>query len=142
MPAEALLDHYRKRGTAEMRQGEFKDVLDPALSCTQRPKSHVGGRTPKRRTPSGDPMKRNEATLLLHALAYNLMNAGRTLMSRATGEGVSLRRFREQVLKVAARFCLTGNRVVVVIAQSAVPLWRGILRRLSRLRFVPEPAPG
>ncbi len=140
LTARELLEHYRQRGTAEMRQGEFKDVLDPALSCTQRPKSHYGGRVPKRRYPSGDPMARNEATLLLHALAYNLMNAARRLMSRATGQGVSLRRFREQALKVAARFCLTGNRVVMVIAKSAAPIWSGILRLLSRLRFVPEPA--
>jgi hypothetical protein len=139
VPAEDLLEHYRQRGTAEMRQGEFKDVLDPALSCTQRPKSHYAGRAPRHRTESGDPLARNEATLLLHGLAYNLMNAGRRLMAAATGQGVSLRRFREQALKVAARFCLTGHRVVVVVAKSAASLWSGILRLLSRLRFVPEP---
>lgn len=142
MSGEELLEHYRQRGTAEMRQGEFKDVLDPALSCTRRPKSHYQGKVPKTRTESGDPMARNEATLLLHALAYNLMNFARRLMSSALKQGVSLRRFREQALKVAARFCLTGSRVVMVVAKSVAPIWLGILRLLSRLRFVPEPSSG
>lgn len=139
--AEELLELYRQRGTAEMRQGEFKDVLEPALSCTQRPKSHYAGRVPRKRTASGDPMARNEAVLLLHALAYNLMNAGRQMIAAATGQGMSLRRFREQVLKVAARFCLTGRRIVVVVARSAAPLWAVLLRRLARLRLYPDPAP-
>jgi hypothetical protein len=37
---DLLLEHYREWGTAEGHMGELKDVLAPALSSTNRPKSH------------------------------------------------------------------------------------------------------
>jgi hypothetical protein len=40
MSRREVLDHYRQRGTAEGHMGELKDVLAPALSSTNRPKSH------------------------------------------------------------------------------------------------------
>ncbi|REC58253.1 IS1380 family transposase [Rhodosalinus sediminis] len=46
MSRQEVLDHYRERGTAEGHMGELKDVLAPALSSTNRPKSHWRGRRP------------------------------------------------------------------------------------------------
>ena len=57
-------------------------------------------------------------------------------------ENAQARLFRDVAGRANQALAAAADRVVVVIAQSAVPLWRGILRRLSRLRFVPEPAPG
>ncbi|QRK13563.1 transposase [Archangium violaceum] len=46
MPAQALLEHYRQRGTAEGHFGELMDVLAPALSSARRPKSKYRGSRP------------------------------------------------------------------------------------------------
>lgn len=137
MPAEALLALYRRRGLAESHFGEWKDVLDPALSCTTRTKTHYRGKAPRRRTPSRDPFACNEVILLLHALAYQLMHTGRCLAATAADEGMSLRRYRETVLKVAARITLHGRRVLVTIAKSAVGLWNSLTRSLRSLRPAP-----
>ena len=45
---EDILEFYRARGTMEAHLGELIG-LDPALSSTLRPKSHVGGRAPEAR---------------------------------------------------------------------------------------------
>jgi len=57
MSAEALLELYRERGTAEGYYGELKSVLDPALSSSPRQKSHYRGAAPERclRAERGDP---------------------------------------------------------------------------------------
>jgi hypothetical protein len=47
MSRQEVLEHYRERGTAEGHMGELKDVLAPALSSTNRPKSHWHGRKPR-----------------------------------------------------------------------------------------------
>ena len=52
MNGQALLDDYRQRGKAEGHIGELMDVLDPALSSTNRATSHVGGKKPKTAAPS------------------------------------------------------------------------------------------
>jgi len=54
MPAEALLTHYRQRGTAEGHFGELMDVLAPALSSAKRLKSNYQGHPPVRRSVSID----------------------------------------------------------------------------------------
>ena len=56
-------------------------------------------------------------------------------MAKATGEGWSLQRFRERLLKVAARVLLHGRRVTVVIAQGAAPLWRSLWEQLAHLTW-------
>jgi hypothetical protein len=132
---EALLEHYRERGTAEGHLGELMNVLAPALSCTTRQKRHYRGRRPKRRTPPGNPFAANEATLLLSCLAYNLLNTARLLMEKQTQQGWSLRRLRERVLKVAARVVLHGRRVVVVLESAVAASWSRLLEALSRLRW-------
>lgn len=133
--ADRLLALYRQRGTAEGYFGEIKDVLDPALSSSPRPKSHYRQSEPERRYASGDSFVRNEVLLLLNLLAYNLGHAVRTLVERATGEGVSLRRVRERVLRVAGRVLVHGRRATLVVAESAVALWSSLWRRLAALHF-------
>jgi len=135
MPAGELLALYRDRGTAEAHQGEWKDVFDPALSSSPRPKSTYGGQEPARRYASGDSFAINEVRLLLDALAYNILHVGRTLMEKATGEGWSLRRLRERVLRVAARVLVHGRRATLVIAEAASHLWCSLWSKLSRFQL-------
>jgi hypothetical protein len=132
-PAEALLEHYRQRGTAEGHFGELMDVLAPALSSAPRPKSTYRGKAPERRSVPIDAFANNEVRLLLNALAYNLVHAARVLLEQATGEGWGLRRVRERVLKVAARVLLHARRVVLVIGQESASLWRKLWSRLGVL---------
>jgi len=49
MDAEALLEHYRQRGTAEGYLGELMNVLRPSLSSSPRPKGHYRGEEPRKR---------------------------------------------------------------------------------------------
>lgn len=133
MSAEALLDLYRDRGTAEGHFGELMDVLNPALSSSPRPKSHYRGREPANRFASGDSFAQNEVLLLLNALAYNVAHTARALLVNQLREGWSLRRFRERVLRVPSRVLIHGRRVVFVVAQSVAPLWHALWTSLARL---------
>jgi len=133
MSAEALLEMYRKRGTAEGHLGELMSALDPALSSSPRPKKTYAGHQPARVTDSVDAFAVNEVRLLLNAWAYAAMHVCRTLLEKATGEGWSLMRVRERVLKVAARVLVSGRRVTFVIAQTSESLWRGLWHELGRL---------
>ncbi len=65
-----VLAHYRERGKAEGHMGELKDVLAPALSSTNRAKSHRRGKTLKSKTPAVDArrLQRGEAADLLPRL--------------------------------------------------------------------------
>jgi hypothetical protein len=136
MSGEALLDLYRDRGTAEGHFGELMSVLDPALSSSPRPKTHYRGAAPRQRTEPGDAFAQNEGRLLLNALAYNVVHAVRVLVETATGEGWSLRRVRERVLRVAARVLVHGRRVVLVLGDGAAALWARLWARLVRVRLV------
>jgi len=49
-----VLAHYRERGKAEGHMGELKDILAPALSSTNRAKTHWRGKTPKSTTTAVD----------------------------------------------------------------------------------------
>lgn len=130
MDAAALLAMYRQRGTAEGHMGELMSVLDPALSSSPRPKSHYRGEVPQTRSPSGDSFEQNEVRLLLNVLAYQVVHAARVLLETATNEGWSMRRFRERVLRVAARVLIHGRRAVLVIARSAARVWEMLWRKL------------
>jgi hypothetical protein len=132
---EALLERYRQRGTAEGHMGELMDVLDPALSSAPRQKSHYRGAEPAKRFTSGDSFAQNEVLLLLNMLAYEIVHATRVMIEAATGEGWSLRRVRERVLRVAARMLIHGRRATLVIAESAAVLWQALWPRLTALRW-------
>ena len=132
VPAGDLLAHYRQRGTAEGHFGELMDVLAPALSSTPRTKRHYrGGPLPV--LPSGiDAAARNEAVLLLHLLAYEVMHAGRRVMEIATGTGWSLRRFRERILRVGGRVLIHARRVTLVVTETAAQYWAALWPRFER----------
>jgi Transposase DDE domain group 1 len=135
MPAEALLAHYRQRGTAEGHFGELMDVLAPTLSCTPRTRRRYRG-TPLPALPTGiDAVARNEALLLLHLMAYEVMHAGRRAMEIATGTGWGLRRFRERVLRVGARVFLHARRVTLVITETAARHWAALWPRFERFAW-------
>jgi hypothetical protein len=135
MPAEDLLELYRERGTAEGYYGELKSVLDPALSSSPRQKSHYRGAVPEKRTAAGDAFAQNEVILLLNALAYNLAHAARALMEKASGEGWSLMRLRERVLRVAARVLVHGRRATLVIGRASAELWQALWSHLATWRY-------
>jgi hypothetical protein len=136
MDGAALLDMYRESGTAEGHMGELMSVLEPALSSSPRPKSHYRGRVPEKRFPSGDSFEQNEVILLLNVLAYQVAHAARVLLESATHEGWSLKRFRERVLRVAARVLVHGRRAVLVIGRSSAQLWEMLWKKLRFLRVV------
>lgn len=134
-PAAGLLEMYRERGTAEGHQGELKDVFDPALSSTTRPKSHYRGAEPKRRATPVEAFEVNEVRLLLNCLAYNLMNAARDVLCRTTRDAWSLRRLRERVLRVAARVLVHARYVTVVISESVASVWSKLCHGLRLLEL-------
>jgi hypothetical protein len=135
MDGAALLAMYRERGTAEGHMGELMDVLDPALSSTPRPKSHYRGE-PIDRGPVSDAFAQNEVLLLLNVLAYDVVHVARVLLETASGEGWSLRRARERVLRVAARVLVHGRRAILILGGAAARLWRALWSRLRRLQYV------
>jgi hypothetical protein len=139
MPGAKLLDLYRKRGSAEALMGEWMNVIAPALSSARRPKSHYRGAVPEERTESGDPFAINEAILLSSALAYNLAHGLRLLAAEETGEGWSLQRLRDRVLKTAVRVLVHARRATVVVAASSAAIWSKLWHRLARLHPIPEP---
>ena len=133
MPAENLLPLYRQRGTAEGHMGELMDVLAPALSSTTRPKSAYRGDEPKRRYPAGDPFSINEVRLLLNCLAYNTVHVARAIVEDETGDGWSLRRVTERVLRVAARVIVHAGYATVVIGRATANAWSALTAGLHRL---------
>jgi hypothetical protein len=132
VPAAELLAHYRQRGTAEGHFGELMDVLAPALSSTPRSKRHYRGSPLPALPTSLDAVARNEALLLLHLMAYELMHAGRRMMEIATGTGWSLRRFRERVLRLGGRVLIHARRITLVIAETAARHWATLWPRFER----------
>lgn len=135
MDAEALLELYRERGTAEGHQGELMSVLEPALSSAPRTKRHDRGKPPKKVYPQADSFAHNE--VLLNMLAYNLLHAARVLLGAGTSEGVRIKRLRERVLRIPARLLLHGRRAVLVICQSAAALWQTRWQRLMAFQAAP-----
>ena len=95
--------------------GELKDVLAPALSSTNRAKSHWRGKTLKSKTPAMDAFACNEVRLLVSCLAYEVMHIARRAMAMATGTGWSLRRLRERVLRAGARLLISGRRMTLAL---------------------------
>ena len=133
-PGAALCQEYRQRGTAEGHMGEVMNVLRPALSSSPRPKSHYQGSQIERQYPSGDSFAINAALLMLNLLAYNVMHTVRVIIEDKTGEGWSLMRLRERVLRVAARVLIHARRAILVIGASAAGFWRCALSGLAGIR--------
>jgi len=74
-------------------------------------------------------------------MAYNLMHAVRTLLESVTGEGWSLQRMRERVLKVPARLLLHARRVTVILLPAAAAIWSLLARALRGWGWEPLPVP-
>ncbi len=140
---EQILEFYRDRGTMEAHLGELAG-LDPTLSSTLRPKQHIHGQTPRRRGTGriglDAAVRANEATLLLYAHAYNLLNAARRVLASQIAPdqriGLRLSTLRVLLLEVAARFIISGRRIIVALDRSAAKMWTAFWRGLRRLRSV------
>jgi hypothetical protein len=133
VPAEQLLERYRQRGTAEKDFGEWKQALDVSLSSSPRPKGHYRGSEVRAPYTEPDSFAANEARLLLSLIAANLMHAATALLERGETARPSRERFRQLVLKTAARVVLSGRRITFVIESSRAALWRRCVRELDRL---------
>ena len=121
-PPETVLARYRKRGKAEAHMGELKSALDVHLSSTDRGASTVQ-----------QVMARNQANLLLSLYAYQVLHGLRCLLERQTRQGWSLRRMREQVLKVAATLTVHARRITMHLGDAADKWWPTLLKGLPRL---------
>lgn len=133
MSADDLVPHYRQRGTAEGYFGELMDTIQPALSSNKRPKrTYRGRRLPvvKRKNLS---FFVNEVRLILAALAYNLAHAVRSVAETALGAGMTIKRVRERLLKIASRFTLHARRVTVIVTDEVRAVWETVWRSLRRL---------
>jgi len=133
VPADQLLERYRKRGTAEKDFGEWKQALDVSLSSSPRPKSHYREREVGTPYTEPDSFAANEVRLLLSLIAANLMHAASALLERGEAARPSRERFRQLVLKTAARLVLSGRRVTFVIESSRAAVWRRCAREMDRL---------
>ena len=130
-----VLAHYRERGKAEGHMGELKDVLAPALSSTNRAKSHWLGKKLKSKTPAVDAFACNEVRLLIACLAYQVMHIARRVLAKATGTGWSLRRLRERVLRAGARLVISGRRMTLALSSAAAPFWSVLWPPLMALHW-------
>jgi len=123
---EQILALYRRRGKAEGHMGELKDVIGTSLPCTSRG-----------RASAATVLARSQALLSLRLLAYELLHTLRAQLAAATGDGWSLRRLRERVLKAAARLQRHARRLHVILERRAARLWRLLLRQQARWRLAP-----
>jgi hypothetical protein len=120
------------------REGDLlldRFFLAPALSSTNRAKSHLRGRAPKFRTPAIDAFACNEVCLLIACLAYQVMHIARRAMEKATGTGWSLRRLRERMLRVGARLAVSARRMTLALSAAAAPFWAALWLRIIALHW-------
>lgn len=125
-PAEAILAHYRQRGTSEARFGEFKSRLEPKLSCTSQQEADAA-----------DAWSANASTFQLYLLADGLLHLVRWIIkSKLSSDGSlpKLMRVQRWLVDVAARVTTSARRVRIHVAQSARDLWAWALTRMGRLR--------
>jgi hypothetical protein len=133
MQGRTLLEHYRQRGTAEKDFGEWNQALDLSLSSTPRPKAEYRGGAIERSYAPIDGFAVNEVRLLLSLMAANLMHAGAALVERSVTARMSRERFRQLVLKAAARVLLTGRRIHVVVEVARARLWKRFASELGQM---------
>src|SRR5690625_7866161 len=109
-------------------------VLNPALSASPRPWCDPD-RAPA--LTSTGVYRNNETLLLMHLLAYQVLHAGRSVMEQATGQGWRLRRFRERLLRAAARVAGKARRLTFIVARSVAGDWQQPRQTLHRYRRAP-----
>jgi len=127
-----ILDCYRQRGTAEGYIGDFVGTIAPTLSSVAR--CREGAPPHKRRIA----MAENGVSLLLSALAYELMHVTRCLLEKGTGLGFSLRRVRERLLKAATSVVRHARRIHFRICATKEALWRVAAAFLAELGAAQE----
>jgi hypothetical protein len=132
LTGNALLERYRRRGTAEKDFGDWNQALDVALSSAPRPKTHYRGREVEAPYDEPDSFAANEARLLLSLIAANLLHAGAELLEREEGGRMSRERFRQLILKVTGRALLGGRGIRFVIDAARTALWSRFMRRLNQ----------
>jgi len=120
------LSLYRRHGKAEGHMGELKDTLNVHLSSICRGAATVQ-----------NVMGRNQVSLLLSLYAYQFMHSLRMLMQTITFKGWSLRKVREQILKIAATVAVHARRIRVHIGRAGNKWWPVLLRHLSWLHQAP-----
>ncbi len=108
---DELLAHYCPRGTFEDRFGEFNAAIGPHLSSQS--------------------FEENEATMLLALLSFNLSSLCRIELEDAVGGCWDLTRFQLFILKVGGEIIKHSRRAMLRIAESAQPLWSGLIERLE-----------
>ncbi len=96
-------------------------MLAPALSSTNRAKSHGRGKKLKSTAPAVDAFACNEVRLLIACLVCQVMHIARRAMEKATGTGWSLRRLRERVLRAGARVVIFARRMTLALPSAAAP---------------------
>jgi len=118
-----IVEHYRQRGTFEDRLGEWNAL---GVNLSQ------------------DSFEKNEATLLLSMLAFNLLEILRREIESATDirlnppaatdSGWDMSRLRNILLKAGAVLSRGGRRLWFDLAEGIAPLWQSILERIRRWR--------
>lgn len=119
---EQVLRLYRRRGKAEAHMGELKSVLDVHLGSTDRGCSTVQ-----------QVDARNEVQLLISLFAYEVLHVLRDLLQTRTGEGWSLARLREQVLKVAALTRIHARQLRIHLGVAGRRWWPALMAGLAEL---------
>jgi hypothetical protein len=123
MPPNVVAFH-NQRGTAEQHIKEGKGAIKwTRLSC---------------RT-----FLANAVRLQLHALAYNLGNFLRTLVTPGGIEDWTLTSLREKLIKIGAKVVSHGRYVTFQMAEVAIPrdMFAELLQRIAALRSPPAPVP-
>ena len=110
-----ILKHYRQRGTFEDRLSEFNTVLGPHLSQ--------------------DDCWKNDVSLVMALLAFNLSSFLRLELEAARQGSWDLVRFRDCVLKAGGRIVKHGNRLVVKLAKAVSTFWSTLSARVARWRL-------
>lgn len=106
------LETYRQRGTFEDRLSEFNTVLGPHLSQSQ--------------------FGRNEVSLWLALLAFNLSSFLRIELEEANRSSWDLIRFRECVLKAGGRVIRHARQLIIKITQAVSDFWSTLSARIAR----------
>jgi len=115
---------YNQRGTAEQHIKEGKGAIKwTRLSCRM--------------------FAANAVRLQLHALAYNLGNFLRSLVTPAVIADWTLTSLREKLIKIGAKVVSHGRYVTFQMAEVAIPrdVFAELLQRIAALRWPPAPVP-
>ena len=126
-----ILKHYRRRGTFEDRLGEW-NALGVRLSQ--------------------DSFDKNEATLLLSMLSFNLLEIirGETESARDSrpnpphtpeDSGWDMGRIQNVLLKTGAVLSRSGRRLWFDLSKGLASLWIPVLERIRRWRTIPDSGP-